>query len=131
MTSNCSARARWERVSPPGSPWASERLDTFPHRPAPSRAQRSEVTTRGLAAVPAVPDGSDGTPPLAAPPEATERPSFEGVYAQNADFVWRSLARLGVPESGLPDAMQEVFLVAYRRLGDFEGRSQVKTWLFG
>lgn len=89
------------------------------------------MTNRGLAAVPAVPDGSDGTPPLAAPPEATGRPSFESVYAQNADFVWRSLARLGVPDSALPDALQEVFLVAYKRLGDFEGRSQVKTWLFG
>ncbi|HEY3495189.1 MAG TPA: sigma-70 family RNA polymerase sigma factor [Polyangiaceae bacterium] len=61
----------------------------------------------------------------------TASPVFEAVYAENAEFVWRSLARLGVPESTLPDALQEVFLVAYTKLGEFEGRSSVRTWLFG
>jgi len=56
---------------------------------------------------------------------------FPTVYQTHFDFVWRSLRRLGVQESALDDAHQEVFLVAYRRLADFNGRSKIKTWLFG
>lgn len=57
--------------------------------------------------------------------------AFDVVYAEHAGFVWRSLARLGVPESQLSDATQEVFIVVHRRLGEFERRSSLKTWLFG
>ena len=46
-------------------------------------------------------------------------------------MVWRGLRRLGVPEANIEDAVQDVFLVAHRRLADFEGRSSVKTWLYG
>ncbi len=52
-------------------------------------------------------------------------------YDAHFDYVWRSLRRLGVPESALDDAAQEVFVVALRRHGKFEGRSSVRTWLFG
>ena len=62
---------------------------------------------------------------------ARERVDFPAVYQEHFDFIWRSLRRLGVPESALDDAHQEVFIVAYRRLGEFAGRSKVKTWLFG
>jgi RNA polymerase sigma-70 factor, ECF subfamily len=58
-------------------------------------------------------------------------PAFAEVYEQHFDFVWRSLRRLGVDPSALDDAVQEVFLVVHRRLGEFEGRSSLKTWLFG
>jgi len=53
------------------------------------------------------------------------------IYKEHHSFVWRSVRRLGLPESGVDDAVQDVFMVAYRRLGDFEGRSTIKTWLFG
>jgi RNA polymerase sigma-70 factor, ECF subfamily len=56
---------------------------------------------------------------------------FEGVYRTHFDAVWRTLRRLGVPEKDATDAAQEVFLIAYRRLAEFEGRSSMKTWLFG
>lgn len=52
-------------------------------------------------------------------------------YDAHFDYVWRSLRRLGVPEATLDDAAQEVFVVALRRQGQFEGRSSVRTWLFG
>lgn len=55
---------------------------------------------------------------------------FEETYDRHFDFVWRSLRRLGVPVVALDDASQEVFLVVHRRLGEFEGRSSLKTWLF-
>jgi RNA polymerase sigma-70 factor, ECF subfamily len=56
---------------------------------------------------------------------------FEGVYRTHFDAVWRTLRRLGVPDKDATDAAQEVFLIAYRRLAEFEGRSSMKTWLFG
>ena len=58
-------------------------------------------------------------------------PTFREVYEEHFRFVWRSLRRLGVPESDVADAVQDVFLVVHRRLGDFEGRSKVSTWLYG
>jgi RNA polymerase sigma-70 factor (ECF subfamily) len=62
---------------------------------------------------------------------ATAPPHFDAVYEENFDFVWRSMGRLGVASSAVEDAAQDVFVIAHRRLGDFEGRSSVKTWLFG
>jgi RNA polymerase sigma-70 factor (ECF subfamily) len=72
-------------------------------------------------------------PPSHAPeaPAGAAAPSFEAIYEEHFDFVWRSLRRLGVPEAGADDAVQDVFLAVYRRLGEFEGRSSIKTWLFG
>ncbi len=57
-------------------------------------------------------------------------PDFDTLFETHASFVWRVLRRHGVPERELPDACQEVFLVVHRRLGDFEGRSSVRTWLY-
>jgi RNA polymerase sigma-70 factor (ECF subfamily) len=57
--------------------------------------------------------------------------TFREVYEEHFRFVWRSLRRLGVRESDVPDAVQDVFLVVHRRLSEFEGRSKVSTWLFG
>lgn len=56
---------------------------------------------------------------------------FVTVYREHFSFVWRSLRRLGVGEPALDDAAQEVFITVHRRLGEFEGRSSLKTWLFG
>ncbi|NUQ79072.1 MAG: sigma-70 family RNA polymerase sigma factor [Polyangiaceae bacterium] len=57
--------------------------------------------------------------------------TFKEVYDENFRFVWRSLRRLGVRESDVADAVQEVFVVVHRKLAEFEGRSKVTTWLFG
>jgi RNA polymerase sigma-70 factor (ECF subfamily) len=56
---------------------------------------------------------------------------LSAIYREHFEFVWRSLRRLGVPEHALEDATQDVFLVAARRIDEFEGRSSVRTWLFG
>jgi RNA polymerase sigma-70 factor (ECF subfamily) len=55
---------------------------------------------------------------------------FRTIYDEHVAFVWRSLRRLGVPESAVKDVVQDVFLVVHRRLGDFEPRAKVTTWLF-
>ena len=59
------------------------------------------------------------------------RAEFEAAYREHFAFVWRSLLRLGVEPTEVEDAVQEVFLTAFRRWSDFEGRSALRTWLFG
>lgn len=66
----------------------------------------------------------------AAPERPTIGMNLRDVYDTYLDFVWRALHRLGVPESDLPDATQDVFLVVHRRLDEFEGRAKLTTWLF-
>lgn len=56
---------------------------------------------------------------------------FPQLFCTHAPFVWRVLRRYGVREQDLEDACQEVFLVVHRRQGDFEGRSSLRTWLYG
>ena len=50
---------------------------------------------------------------------------------EHADFAWRVLRHLGVAEAQLEDLSQEVFLIVLRQLPMFEGRSSVRTWIFG
>ncbi len=45
--------------------------------------------------------------------------------------MWRALGRLGVPEADVKDATQQVFLTVFLKLSEFEGRSQLSTWLWG
>jgi RNA polymerase sigma-70 factor (ECF subfamily) len=52
------------------------------------------------------------------------------LYREHYAFVWRVLRRCGVPEADVDDAVQEVFLVVHRRLGDFEGQCSERTWLY-
>lgn len=53
------------------------------------------------------------------------------LYEAHADALFRGLARWGVPDASLDDALQETFLIASRKLHEFEGRSTHLTWLFG
>jgi RNA polymerase sigma-70 factor (ECF subfamily) len=62
--------------------------------------------------------------------EVAAGPKLGAVYRRHHRFVWRSLARLGVPDDRLADAVHDVFMVVARRLEEFEGRASMKTWLF-
>jgi RNA polymerase sigma-70 factor (ECF subfamily) len=53
------------------------------------------------------------------------------VYRTQFEFVWRTARRLGVEPQHLDDIVQEVFVTVHRRLPSFEGRSELRTWLFG
>ena len=66
-----------------------------------------------------------------APPKPPQAADFASIYEEHVDFVYRLCRRLGVQERAAEDAVQDVFVVVHRRLGDFEGRSSVKTWLYG
>jgi RNA polymerase sigma-70 factor, ECF subfamily len=68
-------------------------------------------------------------PDSSVPVERTKLDLIE-VYKAHFDFVWRTARHLGTDPQHLDDVVQEVFVVVHRRLADFEGRSQVTTWLF-
>ncbi|MDP1823996.1 MAG: RNA polymerase sigma factor [Archangium sp.] len=62
------------------------------------------------------------------PPDSAD---FGALYAEHFRAVWRTLQRLGVHPGSVDDATQEVFVTAWRRWDDFEGRSSERTWLLG
>jgi RNA polymerase sigma-70 factor, ECF subfamily len=64
-------------------------------------------------------------------PGAAALDRLESVYREHHGFVWSSVRRLGVPDHAAADAVHEVFMVVARRLPQFEGRSSMRTWLFG
>jgi RNA polymerase sigma-70 factor (ECF subfamily) len=67
----------------------------------------------------------------AAAPEA--RPADAAVarlYREHQPFVWRNARRLGCADEWVDDAVQEVFLVAARRLHELSAESNVRGWLF-
>jgi RNA polymerase sigma-70 factor (ECF subfamily) len=53
------------------------------------------------------------------------------VIREHAPFVWRVLRHLGVSEEQLEDVSQEVFLVVFQKLSDYEARSSLRTWIYG
>lgn len=65
------------------------------------------------------------------PLDAQARRDFARVYEEQFEFVWRSLRLLGVRRDALDDVSQDVFSTVARQLGSFEGRSSLRTWVFG
>ncbi len=64
-------------------------------------------------------------------PAASHPAELSRIYAEHGAFVRRALRYLGAREADLDDACQEVFLVVHRRLSEFEGRSTLRTWVYG
>ncbi|MEM9189574.1 MAG: sigma-70 family RNA polymerase sigma factor [Myxococcota bacterium] len=93
-----------------------------------AEAASAEAASAEAASTKAAPTGAASTGPTRLEVSVL---TFDEVYEQWFDFVWRSCRRLGVAESQVDDAVQDVFVVVHRRLQDFEGRSTIKTWLFG
>lgn len=58
-------------------------------------------------------------------------PTLGEVYRAHFDFVWRAVRALGVRDGAIDDVVQEVFVVAQRKLPGFEARSSMRTWLSG
>jgi RNA polymerase sigma-70 factor, ECF subfamily len=86
------------------------------------------LRARALSAAPLHPLSSR---PEGAPPNAMRvHPQFHAVYDDCFELAWRTARRLGVPAHAIEDVVQEVFFTVHRRLGDFEGRSSVKTWVY-
>lgn len=56
---------------------------------------------------------------------------FEEVFRDMAPYVLRVLPRMGVRDADLDDVAQEVFLAVHKGLAGFQGRSQLRTWVYG
>ncbi len=70
-------------------------------------------------------------PRPARPADAPARgDDFDSVFRQHAAAVARWAAALGGPLLDVEDTVQEVFMVAHRRLSEFRGDAKVSTWLF-
>jgi len=59
-----------------------------------------------------------------------DSPRLNSLIEEHLDFVWRSLRRLGVPQSATDDASQRVWLVLARRLPEITP-GQERAFLFG
>lgn len=104
--------------------------------------QRAQTPATNLEAMPQLVDSCAGLPErsaLVSPThpgapsrlaEAQGESLFDRIYDENVAFVWRSVRRLGVPDDAADDVVQGVFLVVHRRLGEFEAKSTIRTWLF-
>jgi RNA polymerase sigma-70 factor (ECF subfamily) len=55
---------------------------------------------------------------------------IEQLFRDHAVAVSRWAAQFGGPSIDVEDAVQEVFIVAHRRLAEFRGDAKVSTWLF-
>jgi RNA polymerase sigma-70 factor (ECF subfamily) len=60
-----------------------------------------------------------------------ETRDFREIFTTYAPFVWRTLRHLGIAESDIDDVCQDVFVAVHRKIGGFEGRSSLKTWIYG
>lgn len=58
-------------------------------------------------------------------------PDFETLYHEYADFVWRNARRLGIPDAALDDVVQDVFIVAHRKLAALVSADALRAWMFG
>ena len=56
---------------------------------------------------------------------------FDTLYEEYAEFVWRNARRLGVYSAALDDVVQDVFLVAHRRLCELTTLESLRSWMFG
>ena len=67
-----------------------------------------------------------------APPTREARlREFHELYGREFTFVWAAARRLGVPPAAIEDAVQDVFITAYRRLEHLRFEVSARAWLYG
>lgn len=82
---------------------------------------------------PAQRPASLGSPSLAAPGalgRGLTEAEFRAIYEAHFESVWHALRRLRVAEHDLMDGTQNVFVVVCRKYAEFEGRAQLRTWIY-
>ena len=52
-------------------------------------------------------------------------------YQAHASFIARVIEKLTGSGSHVDDILQETFIIAYKKRHQFEGRSAIRTWLYG
>jgi RNA polymerase sigma-70 factor, ECF subfamily len=99
----------------------------------------SEITPAGGPSMPQLPHHSideayEAARPAIEPVAAAEVDAtapFADIVRTYSGYIWRVLRCLGVPEADVDDLCQETFLVVHRKLGSFEGRSALRSWIYG
>jgi RNA polymerase sigma-70 factor (ECF subfamily) len=67
--------------------------------------------------------------PVGAP--AANRPTVAELFQAHATFIWRVVAGHGVASADVPDVTQEVFLIAFRKIAEWDpARSSATSWLY-
>jgi RNA polymerase sigma-70 factor (ECF subfamily) len=56
--------------------------------------------------------------------------AFEAVYRQHATRLYNLASRMMGAHGEADDLLQDIFLLAYRKLGSFRGESSLGTWLY-
>ncbi len=56
--------------------------------------------------------------------------AFETLYRQHATRLYNLAYRMAGTASDAEDLLQDIFLMAYRKLGSFRGESSLGTWLY-
>lgn len=67
---------------------------------------------------------------MSQPSAIVEPATLRDLFRAHAAFVARSLSLLGVAGQDVEDAVHEVFLVAARRLSEYEERGSIRSWLW-
>jgi RNA polymerase sigma-70 factor, ECF subfamily len=80
---------------------------------------------------PAPPSAAESPPRSAGPSSAIGELEFARLFAEFAPYVLRVLPRMGVAASDVEDVAQDVFITVHRALPSFQGRSSVRTWVYG
>jgi len=75
--------------------------------------------------------GSDAESTLVARITAGERQALDTLYQRHAQPLFGYLLNLTSDRGLAEEILQDTFVAAWRSAGAFEGRSSVKTWLFG
>jgi len=110
--------SRDEALRLPGLPEDAARPDG--ERPAPPASARPADAAR--------PDGERPAHPASA--RLADAARLRALVTDNIAFLWRSMIRLGVPRADADDAVQQVFLIASRKLADIAPGSE-RAYLFG
>lgn len=53
------------------------------------------------------------------------------IFGTYAAFIWRTLRYQSVAERDLDDVSQEVFLIIFRKLPEFEPHGSMRAWIYG
>ena len=56
--------------------------------------------------------------------------AFEELYRQHATRLYNLASRMTGAHGEADDLLQDIFLLAYRKLGSFRGESSLGTWLY-
>ncbi len=75
-------------------------------------------------------DRGDPPQPDEGPPGTGEPPTFDELYVQYFDFVWRIVRRFGVQAALVEDAAQDTFIVVHRRLGSLRPDASPRAFVF-